>query len=448
MKEVVVIFDPTIDIQKHGDIKIPDIKDIPIETKKRVGRYAPFIDINGFQFDHGSIESFELSIGKSFLPTISCTLQDTFGVMRSYGTLTDDVLKLFIRSDNKDFKPIRQNFRIINSSSSSGSENARITIFGILEIEDFHHDLVKSFGKKSSFDTLQDIAKLFGLGFASNDTKTDDVMTRICPNITIQEFLQTDLIPSMYKDDKSFFRVFVDQYYYLNVVEVNELFDIDIDLRKVRESLKYGDRDFDTSDEEKSEMTPFFLSNANVKLLTENGISYYRVVNSIGDMTEDGNKISCHYYDHDSREYKEFFQKSLETEGDSHKLTDRTVHKSVNFIEQYSENVHKNYYFSKMSNLLQRKSSSRFGLECHLMDINNYVRVCQQIPIFIQRDREERDRAGDREEGIRFDNMLSGQYVSDDLSYVYRSDRGFYTRLKCVKRDFWKGDDEEDGGGK
>lgn len=443
MKEVVVIFDPSIDLQKHGKMKIEEIKQPNMQgaeqkPDKKVGRYAPFIDINGFQFDHESIESFELSVGKSFLPTLTCTLIDSFGFMTSYGTITDDILKLFIRSENKDFKPVRQNFKILSSSSSVGTERTRISISAILSIDDFHNDIIKSFGKKTSFDTLQDIAKMFGLGFASNETSTNDEMVRICPNVTIPEFLHSDLIPSMYKDDSSFFSVFIDQYYYLNVVEMQSLFDIDIDLRLVREAIKLGDRDFKESDDEKSEVVPFFLSNMHLKLRTENGISSYRVLNSVGNVIETGNNISVHYYDKTSAEYKEFYQKNLETEGDSHKTTDLEVSRSVNFIEQYDENVHKNYYFAKISNDLNRRSSTRFGLECSLMEINHYIRALQQVPILIIKESWEKERAGDTDEELKFDEMLSGQYVSENLSYIYRQDRGFYTKVKCVKRDFWK----------
>lgn len=443
MKDVVVIFDPSIDLTKHGKMKVEDIKqpvmhDSDVSQNKRVGRYSPFIDINGFQFDQETIESFELSVGKSFLPTLSCVIIDNFSNMSSNGVLTDDILKLFIRSENKDFKPIRQNYKIVSSSSSVGTERTRITIQAILNIDDFHNDMVRSFGKKTSFDTLQDIAKMFSLGFASNETKTDDEMVRICPNISIPEFLSTDLVPSMYKDDNSFFIVFVDQYYYLNVVEMNDLFDIHIDLRKIRESIKLGDRDFQESDEEKSDMTPFFLSNMQMKLSTENGISSYRIVNQIGNVVENGNKISMHFYDKTASEYKEFYQKNLETDGDSFHTTDTEIVKSVNFIEQYDENVHKNYYFAKMSNMLNRRSSTRFGLECNLMDVNNHLRVMQQVPIFIIKEKWEKEREGDQSDELKFDNMLSGQYVSESLSYVYKQNGGFYTKVKCVKRDFWK----------
>ena len=99
MKEVVTIFDPEIDVNQYGEMKIEDediTKDSNDNYARKVGRYSPFIDINGHIFMDDDIISLSISVGESFLPTLQLTIRDNHKLLVSYSNLSDYIVKVFI----------------------------------------------------------------------------------------------------------------------------------------------------------------------------------------------------------------------------------------------------------------------------------------------------------------------------------------------------------------
>jgi hypothetical protein len=95
-----------------------------------------------------------------------------------------------------------------------------------MKIPGLYAETNKSFPKDTSFNHLQDVAEFLKIGFASNETTTQDKMVRLCPYINLNEFLD-ETVNSSYKDEDSFFCWFIDPYYYLNYVNLNKQFSLD-----------------------------------------------------------------------------------------------------------------------------------------------------------------------------------------------------------------------------
>ena len=91
MKDIIRIFDPTIDLSLDGVIAIQDIEygsgntkklDKPYRYSKFMGSYYPIIDINGFIFHGDAIINTELSV-VGFLPTVTITVRELGGIFGS-----------------------------------------------------------------------------------------------------------------------------------------------------------------------------------------------------------------------------------------------------------------------------------------------------------------------------------------------------------------------------
>lgn len=448
MKEVVVISDPSIDVDKYGEISILDTRDTNPNIKhiEEVGSYSPYVDINGAVFDHMNINSFHLSIG-SFLPSISISINDSSKRLQSYSTLIDVIIKVYVKSRNKDFKPIRQNYKVTDCKSYESEDGGKeIVMSGILFIESLHSDTIKSWKDLTSFEVFQKIAKDAELGFASNETASNDKMTRYCTNVTLLEFIKNDLSLQIYKDDDSFFKVFIDQYYYLNLVEVNQLISIKEQIKLMSNVRVITDDANATSEEVELMMDDFYLTDMSRRAYYNNYIKTYNFSNNIGSSINGyGNKLYLQYYDYTEREYKEFFINPLITEGlgDQYKPNDPVdpITKTLHLGEQFNDNVHANYYFAKASNELNNNNLNKFKLECLLSDINSAIRCYQIMPIILEE--KDHERLGNTEEEelgekkVVIDRYLSGFYVTTGIELDY-IDHVFSETIICNRREFYQ----------
>lgn len=458
MKDVVVIFDPTIDVNKYGEISLPDFeygsdgngKQNPDnKSSKRAGAYSPFIDINGIVFSESRIKSCSIKVG-SFLPEITVSLYDEDKALQSYSNLTDVTLKIFIRSKNKDFKPVRQNYKITNCNSYNSEEKGSvISMSGVLMIPELFSDTIKCYPKMTSFDTLQKIAKELQLGFSCNEFSTVDEMTRICPNISLLEFVNNDISLSMYKDDESFFKIFIDQYYYLNVVEVNQLISLEEEYQKINSIISSVSEDLNGDTDSSELLDDFFLTNINDYNQTDKFIGSHSFSNEIGSSINNfGDKLYMQYYDSLSNEYKEFFATPLITSGTSEEdKTTETIDKitkSVHIGSQQNDNVHKNYYFAKTNNTLNNVNLTKFNLKIDLNEINNAIRCYMLIPVVIEEKDSnkhvnkdsEYEKDDKKSKKMIVDKFMSGFYVSTAVEYNYSENETMVCRVVCSKREF------------
>jgi hypothetical protein len=166
-----------------------------------------------------------------FIPTVSLTFIDDVGEFSGvYFPKTDLVMSLYLKSPNSKLKPIRIDF-LINSVKTippkftgKGTSLVKGTTYivrGEMFIPKLYNNNIRSYPKTTSKEVLQKVCEGLDLGFAENINDPSDSMTWINYNQSSAEFIK-QVAQHIYQDDDSFFSVFIDKYYYLNYLEVNE----------------------------------------------------------------------------------------------------------------------------------------------------------------------------------------------------------------------------------
>jgi hypothetical protein len=462
MREIIEIFAPTIDLSLDGNISIDDVEygsgdktlDKPYRYSKIVGDYYPAIDINGMLFSGQNIVNMELDV-IGFLPTISITIKEPKGLFGSQHYPTDgDVIKLYVRSKNADFKPIRQNYRILTHdgiSSNKASMAGVYTFTGVLDLPGLSVDKIKSFPNMLSIDVLMAIAEELGLGFATNGPETDDTMTWICPGVSYMDFIQNDVLAGAYKNDESFFTAFIDEYYYLNFVQVNELLTHDAELSV--ETLNYlmqSDTLPDDTEEVGKYESEFFLSNSKLTAGTPNQISAYAPIGNPGyEFMDNGYRTYIQYYNKSEDAFSDTFMETLTSEDTSvdmivQKGKEREDHttmiKSIYVGDQFNANVHPSFYFAKLQNNYNISELKKLSLKINLASMNPNIyryKVCPVMIIVSRDDVLQSEVEEEDHEELAVDTFNSGYYVARGIRLIYAKGN-FYNQILLSKREYSK----------
>lgn len=461
MDDIVVIFDPTIelDVISIKDTEFgtdPDYEPTGDEVKysKMTGDYSPFIQINGMKFTGEQITFMELDV-TGFLPRITISIREKGGLFTSKAFPRDgDLINVYIKSNNAEFKPIRNDYIVLDvdapvSEDEKGEKNV-FTLSGILNIPGFWTDRIVSFSNMPSIDVLQQIAKEMNLGFATNEPGgLTDNMTWICPYTTYEDFIRNDVMASAYKDDQSFFTCYVDQFYMMNFVNMNEMFVADRELDQQTVNL-LGSTDANPDDSEVQKvLSDMFLSNSKFVWGSPNQITGYAPINESGLISlKDGYRSYIQYYDKTSKDTTQYFIETLTTEGVEDKIIlkgrqndDHTQFvKTVNIGWQFDDNVHTNFQHAKLQNKYNSREIEKLKLSLSLSSINPNLYRGQIIPIYIVNNRGNDIRANatipdDEPDKLAVDAFLSGYYVVKGMTYQFGGGR-FYESLICTRREY------------
>jgi|LauGreDrversion4_2_1035121.scaffolds.fasta_scaffold08256_4 hypothetical protein len=233
---ILAITQPNLEIRRISHINPIDIEsEIGVEVARDrsnnanaetiTGLVTPYVEIDNYIVPQDRLVS--LSINQSgFLPELTLSFMDTTGVFSGmYFPRTNPILKLYIKALSPALKPIRSDYLITNIVSSElstlytgeGRIESIYTITAKLYVPGIYGNTVQSIPNKKSWEALKQLADHLKLGFATNETSTDDAMTWINPNGTIENFIQ-DICSRAYKNEKSFFGCFIDTNYILNFV--------------------------------------------------------------------------------------------------------------------------------------------------------------------------------------------------------------------------------------
>ena len=231
---ILAITQPTLEIRRISHLN-PD----SIESESEVvtnrsnnasiqtatGLITPYVEIDNYIVPQDRLVS--LSINQTgFLPELTISFMDTTGVFSGmYFPRTNPILKLYIKALSPSLKPIRSDYLITNIVSSelstlytgAGSIESIYTLTAKLYVPGIYGNTIQSIPKKKSWEALKSLADHLKLGFATNETSTNDLMTWLNPNGTIENFIQ-DICARAYKNEKSFFGCFIDTNYILNFV--------------------------------------------------------------------------------------------------------------------------------------------------------------------------------------------------------------------------------------
>lgn len=225
-----------------------------------------------------------------------------------------DLLSIAIRPQNNNLKIIRNDYIITNAIVSeryNSSENNispyMITFIGELFIPKMYLSGLDLSFCGTTFESMQNYAKVLGLGFATNDDSTNDKQNWLSYNITPREYIE-NVVKHSWKDNNSFYHVWIDVYYNLNFINVNKQLMMD------ESELEYGallnniDSNFIYGSNVKKDNTvifPKFLSNAEFLIGTSSFINSWHSENKSSYVTSSiGTVMSCNIYEHNNINYE------------------------------------------------------------------------------------------------------------------------------------------------
>lgn len=459
---------PTISIDqmvtldtRAADSPTPSSVDNP---EQQMGGLYPLVEINKYKFSQNEILTLDIDETGN-IPTCNISVVSHDGIFMSTSFPKDgDKLSVFIRSKKDKVKPLRADFIItsVNGSPSSDNSGERAIFYigGILAVPGYISDHCKAFKNMTSFDCLMKLASELGLGFASNETATNDKMTWICPFNTYESFLST-VTQATYKDDNSFYRTWIDHNYYLNLLNVNTQFSDEFDLDKAFEEIN-GSTDYFNKDKPDEIETKLLLTNHKNAKGTGNHITGYTLLNNSGNVVMDnGYRRYLQYYesqldtDKPADKYKSFFIEPLHTDGVKDKIilrgraNDPTSGKEYKYKWLGTQpalpdgNVHENFLYAMVANWQNNEEVEKMQLYCTLAKCNFNIYRGQRIPVIIindgnpQRQKMTKDNSQSDEANISYDRFLSGYYMVNGFRYSWSASTGKFVQDLFLTRREW-----------
>ena len=226
--------------QKHkpnkSKLKLDDIK---ISVKGMNPDYAnrkndiinniPTVYYYGTELNAQSITKLIIDSNK-YMPLCYICYNDVINIMEDFGFPTDNTkITIVLPTNHEIFGNIFMNFKIqkYNVEISRTSPNKKIHMWGICDVDGMLVSSYKSYEKKTSYTTMEEISKDVGLGFVSNVSSSTDSMTWINPGMNVYNFLQ-DTTNKAWVGEAGFIWSFVDLFYNINYVDIEKSLSQDI----------------------------------------------------------------------------------------------------------------------------------------------------------------------------------------------------------------------------
>ncbi len=467
------------------------------KTTKSFGTNVPKIIINGYVFNNDDILLFKLNTGiNKKYPTISVTIKDTQNNFDIDQYPRDgDVITAYINSKNQDtFKSIHMDFNITSiSSPSRGLLNPikEYTFQGTCKIPGLFSEDCVFYNENTSLGHLEEIVGKLKLGLATNVDSTDDMQNRIQPYTSTLDYIR-NTVNSSYVNEDSFQTFYIDQYYNLNFVELNRVFNSEnVSIESMQSNFtslaKSYSEDAGSEDEDnipsklfltnniqfdKSnvKISQFSLKNNSSKISLSNG---YRRVLQMWDELEESDPTQWDaerlvefdveaFTSNNIRDVEEPLKgRRGEKEYDSH-----SKYKWVGRMSDYSleGNVHLNHKYSILNNWQNVKELDKIKLIVELDSFNPSLYVCQKIPVMIflydeakskltskkeellkkkgvnSQDKafgEDKAESDVEEMPIRQDDFITGHYVIGGIEYIYSEGNEALTQKITLLRREW-----------
>lgn len=419
---------------------------------KDLGTGYPFVTINNYVFRVDEIFEFRLD-ATDFIPSIYLKVALTnSGIFKSQSFPKDgDILSIFIRAKNDAFKPIRNDYVLTRVNAGKGLAEGLgsvIEFYGELFIPRFKDEVIKSYSG-TSIEVLKKVCRDLGLGFATNETSTNDSMNWICPGDSLENFIQ-QVTERSWKNDKSFFKVFIDVYYHLNFINVNNQLagSGTLEAALVDTSIL---KDFNSDDDfEKGSQTQTkkLLSDMDSLSGTNMFIRQYEVKNnSSGISAQYGYKSFAQFFDQKSLKNWDIFVDPLVSTGaaeDKILLKGRSYPKAADgkSLETYwktqnkrywlgvqMKDVHDKYVYAELWNKRNNEELRKMYVEADVERWNPNIYRGEKIPLILITQSDTMKRKADatpdesRIPGGEYpavaDQLYSGWYMVDGLEIVY-----------------------------
>jgi hypothetical protein len=264
----------------------------------------PLIKINDYIFAPEEINNVTID-STGFLPMINLTVTTLSKLFVSKSMPKDgDIISIMIRNKNDVLNPIRNDYVITGVPSKAISTNNKLpttmTFFGELFVPGLKSYLGSASFRGTSMEVMKSIAEILELGFNTNDTETSDEQIWLAPN-SPDEFIK-DVAYKSWKEENSFFDVWIDVYYNLNFVNVQKI--LLAPEEEIDPAVFLGNLDIEfiwgsASEQEEAVQYPKVLSNLVSYRTSSNYITSWKPVNRSSAITfEYGTSMDCSFYEH------------------------------------------------------------------------------------------------------------------------------------------------------
>jgi hypothetical protein len=451
------------------------------------GSEMPYIVINGYAFQEGSIDNFVLDLNGSY-PEVRCRIIDNQDVFTVDQFPRDgDTLNLKITLDvNGTYKDIRMDFTILEfrgvptNTIKKVEGKSMFNVRAISRIPGMFTDSCQAYPEDTSINHIKSVSKELGLGFATNVTSTSDTMSRICAYEPKLDFLDKTVKYS-YADDESFFTYSIDPYYYINYVNLQKIFNApkDTEIVDLISAKNYNVRNEDTKEGAGKNQAQLLLTNHHLDSGFNHYISEFNLVNSSSKISlKNGYRRGVQFFDVYDSELKEFELEPLVSDnledieeplkGKRNSENDEySTHIKHKYSGVQSLNMHPNYNYAYMHNNQNVMELDKMYLEIELIKVNPALYKYMKVPVAIynysrtsgmvdhlktkkmkedgfdipeEKSEAGKDSLSNTEEQYSktwsLDKFLTSYYVIMGIQYKYDPKKGFTQKLKLARREW------------
>lgn len=454
----------------------------PEATKVTTSKgYLIMVSINGYVFSDRDILKMVLNCNGS-LPTIDLTISDTMGLFTIDTFPRDgDVINFRMGTlDKTTYKDIRIDFDITTADQPRQNSNIRggkYNFSGRIKVPGLYADECKSYGVGTSLDHIESIANDLKLGVATNIDSADDKMNLILPYNSRFETLE-DLVRHSYIDEDSFQSYCIDQYYYINYVNLNTLLESE---ESFEEMISAYDRELNdmpgngSDDSANQTKKPLILTNHKRDAGTNLFIEAQSLINSAGSKTKkNGYKRTLQFFENDSDEglvshdIEPLASKQMSDieepmkgrrDEDRYKTETKTKYTGRKNSDPETSHTHLNYEYAAISNAQNLDEVKKMSLEVSLASFNPAIHLYQKLPVAIYTNQQAKLGAdkvikdAKKEKGFDtvvdedsstvepgkyvIDEFLSAYYVVGGIEYSYKAgDPSVKQKLKLLRREW------------
>lgn len=443
--------------------------------------YILMVSINGYVFSDKDVLKMTLDCNGS-LPTIDLTLADNQGLFTIDTFPRDgDVINFRMGTlDKTSYKDIRIDFDITSADQprqNSNVKGGKYNFSGRIKVPGLYADECKSYGKGTSLDHLEAIANDLKLGVATNIDSADDACTLVLPYNSRFDTLE-DLVKHSYIDEDSFQTYCIDQYYYVNYVNLNTLLESEEAIEDIIAAYEkeLNDMPGNGSDDSANQTKkPLILTNHKRDAGTNLFIEAQSLANSAGSKTKkNGYKRTLQYFENDSdeglvsHEIEPLASKKMSDieepmkgrrDEDRYKGETKTKYTGRKNADPETSHTHLNYEYSAISNAQNLDEVKKMSLEVSLASFNPAIHLYQKIPVAIYTNQQEKFGAdkviktAKKEKGFDttvepdastvnpgqyvLDEFLSSYYVVGGIEYTFKAgDSSVKQKLKLLRREW------------
>lgn len=422
-----------------------------IDQSKNIGLYSFLIIINGLTLQSQMIDYMCLDTTDKY-PKITMRILPEHSEFFNMGLPKDgDLINIYYRSTFDELLPIRNDFIITNCYEEDSTFSW--IVHGVIHIKDMFYDTSFSHNG-TSLKTAIEVAKKLKLGFATNISDTNDEQTWICASEPMDIFLE-NIKKHAWKDDRSFFDMYIDNYYMLNFVDVRKQLTNETEkkmypgLYKIREFMESDNYSMYKSADDTFEYAfPVCLTNWHNTIIDENFITHLRIINESSKISlEDGHKKFLHFYDYTLDEKVELTNELIVSNMDLKDYsvlisgyTDKDWKKNTRHLWKgisYSlpdHNVHPFYYKAEYHNQQNLKEIDKLTIEITLPRVNFNLYRYMVVPVLYYE-------YGDnvriyREMNDKFNKLFKNEQYNINTPYILNEFISGYYIIKGFKFNY------------